>query len=346
MSLITDIKVEIPDYNHMSQVMVYVTSESGHVGVGEAWWGIPSADNPGSTSIPIANVIEHLLAPRLIGKSSRTIEKHWFDLWDYGYRYADEGIFLMGLSGIDIALWDLLGKELDTSVCQLLGGPVHEKIPGYASLPALRDPEVVLSEVKRAMDAGFFAVKLHELDPIHVHNIRREFGNDLHIMVDVNGHFNKIEAIEVGKELAKGNVTWYEEPVRPMRDHAAIKEVGDRANVPIAAGENEYTLKNFEQILQSKALTYLQPEITKIGGITAAKRITGLTGLYNTALSPHNMRIGPALNASIQWGFNSPMTAWQEVPWVRYEFAAQYKLPPVEDGYVLPPTEPGIGLIK
>ena len=110
MSLITDIKVEIPDYNHMSQVMVYVTSESGHVGVGEAWWGIPSADNPGSTSIPIANVIEHLLAPRLIGKSSRNIEKHWFDLWDYGYRYADEGIFLMGLSGIDIALWDLLGK--------------------------------------------------------------------------------------------------------------------------------------------------------------------------------------------------------------------------------------------
>ena len=74
MSVITDIKVEIPDHNHMSQVMVYITSESGHTGIGEAWWGIPSIDNPGSTSIPIASVIEHLLAPRLIGKSSRTFE--------------------------------------------------------------------------------------------------------------------------------------------------------------------------------------------------------------------------------------------------------------------------------
>ena len=330
----------------MSQVMVYITAESGHIGVGEAWWGIPNIDNPGSTSLPIASVIENLLAPKLIGEPAQHIEKHWFNLWDYGYRYADEGIFLMGLSGIDIALWDLLGKELNTSVCQLLGGPVHERIPGYASLPALRDPELVLSEVQRALDAGFFAVKLHELDPVHVHNIRREFGDDLNIMVDVNGHFSKLEAIAVGKELAKGNVTWYEEPVRPMRDHEAIKEVGKSANVPIAAGENEYTLKNFEQILKSKALTYLQPEITKIGGITAAKRITGLTEVYNTALSPHNMRIGPALNASIQWGFNSPMTTWQEIPWVRYEFAAQYKLPKLHEGFVLLPEGPGLGLVK
>ena len=344
MGTIKEVRVDIPNQNHLTQVIVTVETLEGNIGRGEAWWGIPNPSYPGSTSFPIASVIENLITPHLIGKDSRTIEKHWFDIWDYGYRYADQGIFTMGLSGVDLALWDLLGKELNVPVAQILGGVMHDGLPAYASLPPLRDPDLVVSEVRRAIESGFNAVKLHEIDPMYVHLLHNNFGDSLGIMVDVNGHFPLIEAIAFGKEISNRNIIWYEEPVRPMRDHKSIKKVSDQTGLPIAAGENEYTLNDFKNILESDSLTYLQPEITKIGGLTVAKRITGLTELYNTALCPHNFRIGPSLYASIHWAFSSPMATWIEVPWIQGSFAGGYSLPPISEGKVYLPEGNGLGL--
>ena len=107
MNKISNIDVNIISSKAKNQIIVKISSDNGNVGIGEAWWGIPDKNNPGKTAMPIASVIENILAPKLIGKNPDEIEKHWFDLWDYGYRYGDQGIYLMGLSGIDIALWDL-----------------------------------------------------------------------------------------------------------------------------------------------------------------------------------------------------------------------------------------------
>ena len=344
MTTIKRVSAEIAAKTALSQVLVHIETDDGTTGMGEAWWGIPTPESPGKSAIPIADVVEHLIGPRLVGKQSNLIEKHWFDLWDYGYRYADQGIFLMGLSGVDLALWDLLGKQLNIPVVQLLGGPIHESLPAYASLPPLREPDIVVSETRRAVDAGINAVKLHETEPRYVHILRDTFGDDLKIMVDVNGHFTPVEAREVGEELATRGITWFEEPVRPMRDHASIREVGLQTGLATAAGENEYTLDDFRRLLAAEAVTYLQPEITKIGGLTAAKRITGLTELYNTALCPHNFRTGPSLYASIHWAMASPMAAWMEIPWIRGEFASGIPLPPVSDGQVQLPAGNGLGL--
>ena len=320
MNKISNIDVNIISSKAKNQIIVKISSDNGNVGIGEAWWGIPDKNNPGKTAMPIASVIENILAPKLIGKNPDEIEKHWFDLWDYGYRYGDQGIYLMGLSGIDIALWDLLGKTNKISVMQILGGAVHDSLPCYASLPPLRDTKLVINETKRAIEKGINAVKLHEVETKYVSILRKEFGESLKIMVDVNGHYNFIEALEAGNEMAKYNVTWFEEPVRPMRDHHAIKEIGIKTKIPIAAGENEYSINDFKRLLDNKTVTYLQPEITKIGGITAAKRLTGLTELYNIALCPHNFSIGPSLYASIHWAFASPMSRWIEIPWVPNDF--------------------------
>jgi hypothetical protein len=177
MGIIKEIRVDIPNDNHLTQVIVTVETTDGEIGRGEAWWGIPNPRYPGSTSFPIASVIENLITPHLIGKDNRTIEKHWFEIWEYGYRYADQGIFTMGLSGVDLALWDLLGKQLQVPVVQLLGGAIYDALPAYASLPPLRDPDLVVSEVKRAIEAGFTAVKLHETDPMFVHLLHNNFGD-------------------------------------------------------------------------------------------------------------------------------------------------------------------------
>ncbi len=244
----------------------------------QAWWGIPDRAERGRGGRPIKQTLDDLIAPRVIGREAGEIEKLWFELWDFGYRYGDQGIYLMALSGFDLALWDLLGRRLRAPVVQLLGGAAHDGLPAYASLPPLRDVEVALSETARAIEAGLTAVKLHELSIDYVEALRDCFGCDLRIMVDVNGHFDPIEAIALGRRLAAHDIVWYEEPVRPMRDHVALKRVRDACGVDLAAGENEYTLADFDRLLACGALSYVQPEITKIGGLTPAKRISALTG--------------------------------------------------------------------
>lgn len=346
MAAIESVTTEIMRDKLLVNVIVRVRDVDGAEGVGEAWWGIPDHEHPGRSASPIVAVVDDLLAPRLIGREAEHIERLWFELWDWGYRYADQGIFQMGLSGVDLALWDLKGKRLNAPVASLLGGPASDGIPAYASFPPLREPQLLISETTRAIEAGFTAIKLHELDPELTALLRNEFGDGLQIMVDVNGHFDPIEAIEHGRQLSELGVLWFEEPVRPMRDHRALTRVNQAIGCNLAAGENEHTLEDFDRLLRSGAVAYLQPEITKIGGLTAARRVTALAELYNVALCPHNFRLGPALYASIQWAFTTPISRWIEVPWVPdgFEFSFPVDLPPMKDGLVLPLTEPGLGI--
>ena len=346
MSQIAAVHTSVLDSTPLSQTLVTVTDSDGRTGVGETWWGIPNPERPSAGALPIASVVDDLLAPRVLGREAGGIGRLLFELWDWGYRYADQGIFPMALSGLDIALWDLLGKTLGASVLQLLGGSRHDAVPAYASLPPLRNPELVVSETQRAVDAGINAVKLHEVTIDHVERLRRRFGEGLAIMVDVNGHFDPIEAIAFGRQLADLGATWFEEPAHPMRDHRAMLRVKRESGVDIAAGENEYTLEDFERLLQSEAITYLQPEVTKIGGITAAQRVATLAELHNVALSPHNFRPGPSLYASLAYGFASSATRWFEIPWVPDDrrFASNTLLPQIEDGYVLPSQGSGLGM--
>ena len=345
MARIESVTAELLHDKSLVNVVVRVRDSDGFEGVGEAWWGILDLEQPSRTASPIIAVVNDMLAPRLSGCDPEAIERLWFEMWDWGYRYADQGIFLMGLSGVDLALWDLKGKRLGVSVASLLGGPVSDGIPGYASLPPLRKPDRLVAETARAMEAGFTAVKLHEIDPELTALLRDEFGDAVQIMVDVNGHFDPLEAIAVGRRLSELGVTWFEEPVRPMRDHAAIARVGESIECDLAGGENEYTLEDFDRLLATGALAYLQPEITKIGGLTAARRVGVLAELYNVALCPHNFRLGPSLYASVQWAFTSFVSKWIEIPWVPSSeaFSFPLALPPMRDGLVLPIEGPGLG---
>ena len=249
----------------------------------------------------------------------------------------------MGLSGIDLALWDLLGKQMKKTVVDLLGGAKHDSLPAYASFPLLRDTNLVISEVQRAINSGFTAVKLHEIDPMYIDLLHNEFGESLGIMVDVNGDFTLHEAIDFGVKISNRNIIWYEEPVKPIRDHRAIKEVAIKTGISIAAVGNEYTVDDFKQILESDSITYLQPEITKIGGLTIAKKISNLLETYDIFLCPHNFRPGPSLNASLHWAFSSIKSKWIEIPWLNGEFSGGYSLPLLSKGRVFLPRGNGLG---
>ena len=131
-----------------------------------------------------------------------------------------------------------------------------------------------------------------------------------------------------------------------MRDLNQIKAVTDQIEIPIAAGENEYSLSDFRRMIDSKAVQYLQPEITKIGGVTPAVKVGNLTKEANLALCPHNFRGGLPLYASLHWGFSNSATEWFEIPWLpeNMQFASKVPNPEILDGYVKPPQGPGLGV--
>ena len=328
----------------LPNLLVEIVDEAGNVGTGECWWGMPTPDEPARGARPIAAAVEDLIAPRYLGQSADHIQRLWFETADRYARYGD-GIVMMALSGVDMALWDLKAQRLGCSLVDLLGGPAKMKVRAYASLPPLRDFDALRTETQRALDYGFHAIKLHELDPEATAVVREAGGDDLTIMVDVNGHFDVNEAIDVGNALDAYDILWFEEPVRPMRDVNAIAAVAERVPMRIAAGENEYSLADFERLMSAGIIDYVQPEITKFGGITPALRISTLAELHHVALCPHNFRLGPCLLASIHWGFTSPATEWFELPWVPEgtHFGSTAKLPAVVDGFVDVPDCTGIG---
>ena len=348
MAAIAEVNAEVLDRERLINVIVRVVDTDGVEGIGEAWWGIADRDEPARAGRPMAAVVNDLLAPRVVGRVAGRIEQLWHDLADWGTRYGDQGLFTMGLSGLDLALWDLKGKRLDQPVCELLGGPVADALPAYASLPWLRAADAVVRETGRAIEAGFTAVKLHEIDPEYTALLRRQYGDGLVIMVDVNGHFDPLEAIAHGRRLSELGVLWFEEPVRPIRDLAAIARVGRAVPIDLAAGENDYTVADFERLLATGVVSYLQPEITKIGGLTSARRIAALAERHNVALCPHNFRLGPSFLASLHWAFTSPASRWLEVPWLPegHAFSHPTTLPSLVDGMIAAPTGPGLAYAR
>jgi len=335
---IEKIETKVYEDKFLPQVFVSVSTDEGLIGTGEAWWGL--------STMPVESAINDALAPLLIGEDPARIEYLWDKMFRYAYRYGTEGVILCGLSGIDLALWDLMGKRFDTPVANLLGGLVRDRLKAYASLPPLRQEARLIQELERAVKAGFAGVKLHEIEVEMVAAARKAAPTDYPIMLDVNGHWTVLEAEENARRLEEYNITWLEEPLWPMQDHEAMARVRFKTDVRFAAGENEYSLKAFESLMTSGAVDYIQPEITKIGGLSMARKISALADLHNFAVCPHNFRLGPSLYAAIHWALTQINMEWLEVPWLPedYQFPSKVPLPEMVGGEVLLPPGPGLGV--
>ncbi len=322
-----------------SQLFVTVTTDTGLQGIGEAWWGL--------SLNPVESAINDALAPLLIGANPQQIEGLWQKMHRYAYRYGTEGILRCGLSALDLAFWDLHGKHLDLPLAEVLGGQVQDCLKAYASLPHLGKESWIQAEVSRAVDAGFKGVKLHEYDINMVRAARDVVPPHFPIMLDVAPfHWTPRETEENALQLTKWNLYWLEEPIWPMQDHHAMARIRQRVSIPFASGENEYTLQGFHRLMTSGAVEYVQPEITKIGGFSTARKIAVLAELHNLPICPHGFRIGPALFANIHWALTHVNMEWLEIPFL----PKHAKLPPgvyhpkLVDGEVELPPGPGLGL--
>jgi L-alanine-DL-glutamate epimerase-like enolase superfamily enzyme len=211
-------------------------------------------------------------------------------------------------------------------------------------MDAYDDPELVRGAVRKALDAGFHGVKLHEKKFPVITAASDEAGSDVDLMVDVNCAWSANEAAQKARELLPLGLKWLEEPVWPPENYAGLARVR-RVGVPLAAGENIPTLLEFGRILGAKSVDYIQPSPAKVGGITELAKAFTAAELNNTPVMPHTFYDGPGLLAGIHavavWGSAESMIEWRYFDLEAYPYGDRLT---AENGQVKVPQGAGLGL--
>ena len=282
--------------------LVRIETEGGLVGHGEAKATVASAGD----NRAVVSLIEQELGPMLIGQDPRDITRHWENFYsgvrghyalDRGHVFpilGRRGITISAISGIDIALWDLLGKSLNAPVWRLLGGRRHKRMPAYASggwAPVDKIGAQLQSYIDRG---GFKAVKMrvgvadgevrHSAERVRA--ARAALGPEIDIMCDAHGTFSVAEAKRFCREITECNISWLEEPV-VADDKRGMAEVRASTDIPISTGESEFTRFAFRDLAELRACDIFQPDLSICGGVTEAMRIEAIASAYQLRYAPH-----------------------------------------------------------
>ena len=269
---------------------VLVHTDEGITGIGECFRRQPSVTK---------TVIETLLAPSLIGKNPLDTENRFKDMAKAGNALEIGGAIWIGIAGLDIALWDIKGKALNLPIHALLGGKIKDQVPVYAS--SMKRDMTPLEEAKRAVslvEQGYSAYKLHSAVPGKIDDpsdqtietvteVRKAVGDNVDILVDVNGAYSVHKSIEIGKQLEELNVFHFEEP-RPHYDLQGLSEVADALTIPIASGEMIYSLYEYRDLIIKGKVDIIQPDIVKTPGFTTFIKIANLAESFGIPITCHN----------------------------------------------------------
>jgi L-alanine-DL-glutamate epimerase-like enolase superfamily enzyme len=275
----------------IDMLLVRVETDAGLTGWGEAF---------GHRVFPATRaVLDTLLGPMCVGRDPGQITAIHDDLERVLHGLGRNGPVLYALSGLDIALWDLAGKAAGLPLYRLLGGSPRADLPAYASLLRYGAARDVAHYTAQALARGYRHVKLHEITVPEIAAAREVMGPGLPLMVDTNCPWTVAEATAMARRLAPLDLHWLEEPVWPPENLAGLAEVRARGGLPIAAGENYGTAWEFRRAFEAGALTYAQPSVTKVGGVTEMRRVMTLAEAFGVQVVPHSAYFGPGLLASI-----------------------------------------------
>jgi L-alanine-DL-glutamate epimerase-like enolase superfamily enzyme len=227
---------------------------------------------------------------------------------------------------------------------RLLGASKRSRIPAYASLLRIGTPESIASECQTALRRGYTAIKLHETTTPAVFAARQAAGARVPLMVDMNCPSDGAEAIAFAQACRAATPMFIEEPVWPPEDHTGLARVQAQGGIPTAAGENSM-LAEFKSMFEAGAITYAQPSITKVGGVTQLRKVMALADAFGVSVMPHSAYFGPGLIASIHCIAAMPNESLVE----RYDcdFAVNPMhdaINPSRDGCIAVPQGPGLGI--
>lgn len=272
-------------------LLVKVETDEGIVGWGEAF--------PHRVWRATRSLIETLVEPACIGADPTDISTLMNSLIRKTYGIGRSGPVMYALSGLDIALWDILGKVTKQPIHKLLGGGAAPTIKAYASLLKYNDTKAVVHYTEQALSRGFTDVKVHETgyDEISqsVKAVNAAKGGP--VMVDVNAPWTLQEAVTKMTALRDLGLKWVEEPVWPVEDFGALA-IARSTGVPVATGETIQTPHDFKRLIESRAADFIQPSVAKIGGISVVRDIFTMANQASVAVVPHSAYFGPALIAT------------------------------------------------
>ena len=319
-----------------NQIMVEITTDEGITGYGEAFgYGVPRA---------VAAVINHTLRPMLLGADPVNITSLVDGLFRQTHIYGRYGITTFGISGVDIALWDIAGKSVNLPLYRLLGGTPVSKVPAYASLVRYSNQDDLRAAALHAKRAGYRMFKLHQLDAESLQTVRLAVGEEDRLTLDVNCAWGLEEALERARQFAPYRLFWLEEPIYPPEDFASLARLGRLSGTAIASGENACTAFQFREMLEARAVRFIQPSVIKVGGIGEWRKAGTLAELYNVRINPHSAYFGPGLLATAHLIAATPQADFLEHLYVNLE-ASVFKEPPrFENGFMHLPEGAGLGL--
>ena len=358
-----------PHFGGRYFIFVKLVTDEGIEGVGEVY---------SATFAPhvIVKMIEDVFERHVEGSDPFHIEKLWRNVYGRGYTLRPD-LSLMGvLSGLEIALWDICGKSVGKPVYELLGGRVHEKLRTYTYLypkdgavvtedepHVYNDPDLAAELAAEYVAQGFTAIKFDPAGPyssfdprqpslealdrseLFCRKIRDAVGSKADLLFGTHGQFTPSGAIRLARRLEAYDPLWFEEPTPPERPEEMAK-VARKTSIPIATGERLTTKYEFARVLETGAASILQPALGRVGGILEAKKIAGMAEASYAQIAPH-LYCGPIEGAAnIQLSTCSPNFLILEGIQRWDGFHAEILKKPIrwESGYVIPPTEPGLGV--
>lgn len=288
--------------------------------------------------------LDSFIGPMIIGRDPTAVSALVDELQRNLGGVGRNGPAMYALSAIDIALWDIAGKLAGLPLYRLLGGSPRKDLPGYASLLRYGDPKAVTHYMERALKRGYRHFKLHEIEVAPIKAGRDAAGPGVPIMVDCNCPWTVDEAIRRARALQPLDLTWLEEPIWPPEDHAGLARVRREGGMPTAAGENAM-LPEFKSMFEAGALSYAQPSVTKVGGVTQMRKVMALADAHGVNVVPHSAYFGPGLLASMHCIAAMPRESLVE----RYD--ADFEVNPLHDaiqpdahGRFAIPQGPGLGV--
>jgi L-alanine-DL-glutamate epimerase-like enolase superfamily enzyme len=319
--------------------LVLVRTDTGHVGVGSAY------SHPGLVTL----IVEGQLTAPLLGRDPREVEELWDRMYALTRWYGRKGAAVSALGALDTAFWDLRGQALGKPVWALLGGQKGQ-CPAYASALLWKDDVRQLAdEAVRHQARGFRRMKLRmgrseEYDTEAVRAVRRAIGKD-DLMADASMRYHVALARRIGKVLAEEGAFWYEEPFTPedIDSYAALRGT---VGVRVAAGENEFGLQGFRELVRAGAVDIVQPDACRCGGISEVVRVADLAGGAGLSFAPHTWSDAVAVMANAHVVASRPNGLTVEMDQTGNPFIDDLLVEPlrVRDGLLSLGDRPGLGV--
>ncbi len=352
-----------PGWGGRYWILVKVTTDTGIVGWGECY---ASSIGP----IAMKAVIEDVFARHMQGENPENIELMYRRVYSSGFTQRPDLTVIGAFSGLEIACWDVLGKDCDRPVHALIGGRMNDRIRAYTYLYPLphhdintfwTSPEMAAESALDCVARGYTAVKFDPAGPYTLRGghmpamsditqsvafckaIRDAVGDKADLLFGTHGQFTTAGAIRLAQAIEPYSPLWYEEPVPPDAVEQ-MAQVARSTRIPVATGERLTTKAEFAPVLRSGAAAILQPALGRAGGIWEMKKVAAMAEVYNAQMAPH-LYAGPIeWAANIQYAASIPnilMCECIETPFHDQLIKGSIR---VEDGFITPPTAPGLGI--